>query len=81
MEIDPPAAGWRARLDRIRSTLMPSQAAAGLGQLQRARHVLEAHRNLTGMNETNAHKFEDVISLLGNELAEKERLAQQDKAK
>jgi len=81
MEIDPPAAGWRARLDSIRSTLMPSQAAAGLGQIQRVRHVLEAHRNLTGMNETNAHKFEDVISLLGNELAEKERLAQQDKAK
>jgi len=76
--IDPPAPAWDDRLDDIRSSLKPLQAPGTLGQIQRARHVLEAHQNLTEMNDKNAHTFEDVVNLLESELAEKEKLAGPD---
>jgi len=79
--IDPPAPAWGEMMDAIRSSLKPPQALGTLGQIQRARHVLEAHQNLTGMNDKNAHTFDDVVNLLENELAEKENLADHDATK
>jgi anti-anti-sigma regulatory factor len=78
MEIDPPAAVWRGMMDTIRSALKPPQAPGTLGQIQRARHVLEAHHVLSGVNDKNARMFDGVISLLENELAGKENLTKTD---
>ena len=79
--IDPPAAAWRDQLDHIRSQLKPPHTPATLGQIQRARHVLEAHQNLSGINDKNAHTFEEVVNLLENELAGKEMLADHGETK
>ena len=76
MQIDPPTAVWRGKADAIRSELKSPQAAGGLGQVQRARHVLEAHQNLSGMNEKNAREFAGVVDMLENELSGKEKLAE-----
>jgi hypothetical protein len=78
MEIDPPAAAWRGKVASIRSLLNPPQAAVALGQIQRARHVLDAHQVLTEINDQNAREFKQVVTLLENELARKEELAEND---
>ena len=75
MQIDPPDAVWRERLDSIRSRLKPSNTTALPEQSQRAMHVLEAHQVLSEVNEKNANAFSGVVSLLENELAEKSKLA------
>ena len=76
MEIDPPAAVWRGRLERIREDLRRPEpmVAAGLanGQLQRAKHVLEAHQTLSGINEENSRTFSNVVRLLEQEVEAKE---------
>jgi anti-sigma B factor antagonist len=79
MEIDPPTAVWRGRVDDIRSGLNPPQAPGSLGQLQRTRHVLEAHQNLTELNDKNAEEFGQVVDMLENEISSKEKLAEDDK--
>jgi anti-anti-sigma regulatory factor len=79
MEIDPPSAVWRGRVDGIRGALQPPQAPGGLGHLQRTRHVLEAHQTLSGMNDKNARVFGGVVDLLENEVSEKEKLAEKPK--
>ena len=76
MEIDPPAAVWRGKMAPIRSMLQPPQAAGALGQIQRTRHVLGAHQVLTELNDQNAREFKQVVTLLENELARKEKLAE-----
>ena len=69
MEIDPAAASWRGREEFIRGTLQPPQPPGALGQIPRARHILEAHQNLSDMSDKNAREFEDVVAMLENELA------------
>jgi anti-anti-sigma regulatory factor len=81
MEINPSTPIWRGKEEAIRSTLMPPLAPGTLGQISRARHVLDAHRVLTGLNDKNAREFEEVVTLLENELAEKEKLAPQREAR
>ncbi|MDP3849163.1 MAG: hypothetical protein Q8Q59_01575 [Luteolibacter sp.] len=77
MEIDPPSAIWRGRVDAVRSELQTPQMIGGLGRLQRARHVLEAHQTLSDVNSKNARNFAGVVSVLENELSsEKGRLAE-----
>jgi anti-anti-sigma regulatory factor len=76
MEIDPPAAVWRGRMDAIRGELHAPQAPGSQSRIQRARHVLEAHQTLSDMNDSNARNFAGVVTLLGKELSEKDRLAQ-----
>jgi anti-anti-sigma regulatory factor len=78
MEIDPPAASWRGKMASIRSMLKPPQAAAAPGQIQRTRHVLDAHQALIEINDQNAREFKQVVTLLENELARKEELAEND---
>jgi anti-anti-sigma regulatory factor len=79
MEIDPPSAVWRGRVDAIRSGLSFPQVPGSLGQVQRARHVLEAHQNLSEVNEKNAEEFGSVVNMLENDLSAKEKLAGGDK--
>ena len=79
--IDPPSPVWDGRLDAIRGSLKQPETPGTLGQIQRAQHVLEAHQNLAGMNDKNAHTFQEVVNLLENELAEKEKSAEPDETK
>ncbi len=71
MEIDPPAATWRGKVDAIRGKLQAPNALDALGQIQRTRHVLEAHQTLTGMNEKNAREFGSVVDLLESQISAK----------
>ncbi len=73
MEIDPPSAIWRGRLDEIRCSLHPLNERGAPHEKQRAEHVLEAHQILSSANDSNARKFANVVSLLEAELAEKEK--------
>lgn len=77
MEIDPPAAPWRGRIDQIRAELAtpapPSANHVPVASAPRARHVLEAHQNLSHLNEKNAREFSGVINLLEKELSDRQR--------
>jgi anti-sigma B factor antagonist len=78
MEIDPPAAAWRGKVDAIRGALQVPQPADALGRSQRGRHVLEAHENLSGINERNARAFAGVINMLEKDLSDREKSAKGD---
>jgi len=71
LEIDPPVAPWRGRVDEVRASLRSLRDHAP-GQLERAKHVLEAHQVLSAANPENAQKFAGVVHLLESEVAEKE---------
>jgi hypothetical protein len=71
MDIDPPAADWRGRIDEIRSSLKPLGKQGSLPTLDRARHVLEAHKTLSDVNEANAREFETVVTTLEQQVASK----------
>lgn len=73
MQINPPVAVWRGKVDAIRKDLKPPQTAGGLGQLQRTRHVLEAHQTLAGMSEKNAREFGDVVEMLKEQVSDTEK--------
>lgn len=79
MDIDPPAAVWRGKIDVIRENLAPPHQQSTPDQIQRAMQVLEAHRVLSEANEQNARTFSEVVTLLENDLAEKQRLAEKPK--
>ncbi|WP_324287891.1 STAS domain-containing protein [Luteolibacter sp. SL250] len=70
MEIDPPSADWRGKVEEVRKSLKPPKNGVSAGN--QARHVLEAHQVLSQANESNARKFSTVVDLLEAELAEKQ---------
>jgi anti-sigma B factor antagonist len=74
MEIDPPSADWRGKVDEIRKSLRAP--GSGVAPGNQARHVLEAHQVLSQTNEANARKFSTVVDLLEAELAEKQGAAE-----
>jgi len=80
MAIDPPTAAWRGAEESIRNGLVPPQATSNLIPIQRARQILEAHQMLAGMSEENSRQFHAVVSLLENEVADKEKLAQPEES-
>lgn len=69
MEINPPAASWRGRVDAIRRNLGPPQPMESLGQIQRARHVLDAHQTLSGVSDKNAREFAAVVETLKDQVS------------
>lgn len=75
LEIDPPVAIWRGVLDHVRERLEAPEALVPGGHVQRAIHVLEAHQVLAETNDKNSKIFSNVVALLGNEVAEKQKLA------
>ena len=75
MEIDPPKAVWLEDIKTIRENLKAPQPVKPPGQIQRAMHVLEAHQTLSDTNEKNAKVFSNVVTMLEDELAEKQKLA------
>lgn len=68
MEIDPPAADWRGQMVDIRCALKPLGKQGALPSLDRARHVLEAHKILSDVNEENAREFETVVKTLEEQI-------------
>ena len=76
MEIDPQETAWLSQIEKIRASLRSPQKMAAPGQVQRAMHVLEAHQLLAETNENNARVFSDVVSMLEDELAAKQKLAE-----
>jgi len=79
MEIDPPGARWKDDIARIRASLKAPQSAPVPGQVQRTQHVLEAHQILSEANDKNAKVFSNVVTMLEDELAEKQKLAESAK--
>jgi len=75
MEINPPSAIWSDKLDAIRKELKPPQAAGSLGQIQRTKHVLEAHQILSGVSDKNAREFENVVEMLQEQISGKKSTA------
>lgn len=71
MEINPASAIWSDRLETIRGALKPPQVAGTLGQMQRTKHVLEAHQVLSSVNDKNAREFENVVEMLKDQIPEK----------
>ena len=76
MEIDPPNPVWLGRIDTLRARLNPPLRESVPDPLQRTLHVLEAHQVLSDTNATNAQVFSNVVTLLADELAEKQKLAE-----
>lgn len=75
LEIDPPAAVWRGKADEVRASLEPYRLGHPIGNQDRAKHVLEAHKVLSATNAENARKFAGVVGVLEKEVAENERKA------
>lgn len=73
LEIDPPEAAWQSQLESRRAALSQSSAAdvpepAPLSELDRTRHVLDAHNTLRSMNRQNDETFGYVCETLQEDL-------------
>ncbi|MCD7799193.1 MAG: STAS domain-containing protein [Akkermansiaceae bacterium] len=72
MEIDPPLAPWRGQLEQIRSKLKTPGMLVDMGDLDRSRHVLDAHNILSQINTRNEEQFRYVRESLEDEIERKE---------
>ena len=78
LEIDPPEAAWQAELAERRATLAQDAASmpepgVPLTEMERTRHVLEAHHTLRAMNKQNDEAFGYVCETLEEDLMRHER--------
>lgn len=62
--IDPGDAPWRDRVDEIRGQLEPYAPKQLVDIRERARQVLEAHRDLAASSQENAARFASVLDVL-----------------
>jgi anti-anti-sigma regulatory factor len=72
LDIDPADAGWQANIDDRRAVLAQGEAreatADNMNELDRTRHVLEAHNTLRSMNHKNNEAFGYVCETLEEDL-------------
>lgn len=74
IDLDPADAPWQARIEEIRATLAQANepgaeaTASDLSELERTRHVLEAHNTLRAMNKKNDETFGYVCETLEEDL-------------
>ena len=72
LDIDPPEAPWQAELAERRAVLLQDAAAlpegSALSELERTRHVLDAHNTLRSMNKQNDETFGYVCDTLEEDL-------------
>jgi hypothetical protein len=61
IDIDPVGAEWRPHVEDVRESLEPLE---GEREPSDAAHVLEAHRQLCGVNAANVKKFATVLEVL-----------------
>lgn len=73
LEIDPPEAPWRGHMDEVRSGLKPAGERGAPNALERAKHVLDAHKVLSSASGDNAKKFAGVVTLLEAEVEAKRK--------
>lgn len=66
MEIDPEHPGWAADLDDIERDLRPCEVDPG--KIEKAPHVLDAHKKLCEADESNTEKFGTVLEFLEAEV-------------
>lgn len=72
LDIDPPSAVWRGKMDEYRKLLTPvDNEGVILKGKEQAIHVLDAHKVLSGINEDNAEKFKGVVDGLSQEINNK----------
>lgn len=74
LEIEPPVAPWRGKMEEIRQKLSPGHTSRGeeIDDISRAHHVLDSHVTLSELSESNAEKFRTVTEYLKKEIKEKE---------
>ena len=74
IDLDPADAPWQSKLEEIRATLTQGSepckedTVADLSELERTRHVLEAHNTLRAMNKKNDETFGYVCETLEEDL-------------
>lgn len=73
MEIDPASAVWRGHMDEIRSELKAPSKHGGQSQIERVKHVLEAHKTLSETNESNSREFASVVNMLEKDLENRQK--------
>lgn len=71
MQINPSDGPWTNRLGEIRARLVPVAPSSPGAREERARHVLQAHEVLSGVNDRNAREFENVVGTLKQQLEDK----------
>ncbi|WP_353566074.1 STAS domain-containing protein [Haloferula sargassicola] len=64
LDIEPADAEWRGHVDDIRSDLKSFSPNGPQGLGERARHVLDAHRDLASTSDQNARRFKGVLDVL-----------------
>lgn len=71
--IEPPVAIWRGKMTEYRSHLQPvDEDGVVMNSQDRAIHVLNAHKVLSGISDSNAEKFKGVVDGLSKEVGGKE---------
>jgi hypothetical protein len=74
IDLDPADAPWQARIEEIRAAVAQANepgaeaTASDLSELERTRHVLEAHNTLRAMNKKNDETFGYVCETLEEDL-------------
>lgn len=72
LEIEPPVAIWRGKMEACRLQLLPvDEDGVVLKGLEQAQHVLNAHIVLSDISESNAEKFKGVVNILSEEVKDK----------
>lgn len=73
LEIEPPVAVWRGKMEECRMQLiLVDEDGVALKGVEQARHVLNAHVVLSDISESNAEKFKGVLEVLSEEVKDKE---------
>lgn len=70
LQISPADAPWRGRVDEIRDQLEPYSPKRLPGMNERARHVLQAHRELASTSDENANRFAGVLQVLEKQVSD-----------
>lgn len=80
MEIDPASAAWRGHMDKIRSELKAPFKHGSQSQIERVKHVLEAHKTLSETNESNSREFASVVNMLEKDLENRQKESAPEKS-
>lgn len=73
LDIEPPEAPWRGKIEETRKKLKAVEdSAVRLQGLDQARHVLDSHMTLSELSEDNADKFRGVTETLKDEIKRQE---------
>lgn len=73
LDIEPADADWKERADEIRDRLESYVPKRLPGIDERARHVLEAHRQLASTSDENARRFAGVLQVLEEQASDPPR--------